>query len=272
MPAPTGTPVIRVEPVVSSTGEKVFVIQPTASTTAPEASLLPPGTASPSPYAADEATLPLPRTAPGNYGPLPAPRVEPVAPGSASCYGTAHGRGTDYHLFWKPALPVAPLGTYVNTAFQLETDLAKAERLVLYQEDWVQGTPQLKDVSLYHLAEIADWLRNGRQPHSSYPVRVEPTGIRALDEARRHVAVRMLAERGVGDAEARVIIAPPWAEGLRYEQIERAWIRGLFLESSTLFGGFGGGFGGFGGFGSPLGGFGGFGSTGGVLYFGPGLH
>src|SRR5262249_43569837 len=142
----------------------------------------------------DEGKLPLPKP---EAAPLPREEVSaPSAAPSDSCVSATSTLGA-YSGSGKrcpPALEVAPLGTYVRNAFQMQADLAKAERLVLYQEEWVLGRSNIKDVSLYHLEQIAEWLRSNHMPHAGFPVRVEPTGDRALDQARRLEAVRMLLE------------------------------------------------------------------------------
>jgi hypothetical protein len=163
----------------------------------------------------------------------------------------------------------APIGTYTRNAFQEETDLAKAERMVIYQEEWVRGAPKVKDCAMSHLDKVADWLATARKPYVSFPVRVEPTGDPNLDRTRRLTVVNYLVERGVGDAEQRVVLASPYAEGLQGDIIERIYHSGARLGTGapSLFGTtggatnvgpggfFGGGFGGSGGFGGGFRGF-----------------
>ncbi len=177
--------------------------------------------------------------------------------------------GLARHLWediFTPALQPAPIGYYLHSAMQVQTDLAKAERLVIYREEWQRGTPVVKDCALYHLEQIAEWLRSNCKPYSVYPVRVEPSGDPVVDQTRRLTIVHFLVERGVADAETRVLFGTGRAEGLQGEWIERVYQRGQTIGSSggaPLFGTGGGlpgvfppsfGFGGFGGFNGFFGG------------------
>ena len=130
-----------------------------------------------------------------------------------------------------PAIDPAPIGTYTRNIFQEQADLAKAERLVVYREEWVTGVAQTKYCALDHLEVIAEWIVKKRMPHSTFPVRIEPVGDPLLDQARRSVVVNFLTARGVRDAEQRVLIYPPSAEGLRWDSIERLYIRGFGITT-----------------------------------------
>jgi hypothetical protein len=94
--------------------------------------------------------------------------------------------------------------------------------------------------------------RTSVYPYHKYHYPVHPNA--ELDERRRAVLIRGLKALGVPDAESRVVVSPPFPEGLPGPQAERAYYRTTMGAMGGGFGGFGGGFGGLGG-----GGFGGFG-------------
>ena len=102
-----------------------------------------------------------------------------------------------------PAIVPAPIGSFVYNVFQEQADLAKAERLVIYQEDWVQGNAKIKVCAMHHLEQIAEWLASNQKPYIAFPVRVEPTGDGKLDRERQNAITGFLAERGVADAQQR---------------------------------------------------------------------
>ena len=170
--------------------------------------------------------------------PAPEPTTEPVpefTPVQPAAVGHPHQVRKD---LCTPALHPVPVGTFVYSAFQEETDLAKAERLVIYREEWTRGAPSVKDCAVYHLEQIADWLSANAKPYNLFPVRVEPSGDPVLDRTRRLTIVNYLVERGVADAETRVLLGSGRAEGLQGEIIERIYQRGQYLgtSGSQLFG------------------------------------
>src|SRR5690606_39108271 len=97
-------------------------------------------------------------------------------------------------------------------------------------------------------------------------VLIQPAPNPAVNETRRNVIVAKLINGGILDAESRVRIANPDAEGMFGDQAPIIYYRMLFSGYGNNYGNnFGGGFGsglqgGFSPFGSPFGGgFGGFG-------------
>lgn len=158
---------------------------------------------------------------------------------------------------WKVIPPLhlaAPNGTSVNSWFAGQAAAAEQDDFVIYLHEWYEGGTLLGPYGRYHLTEII-----ARLPHVPFKVVVQPGGPHELNEHRRGLIVAALLEAGSPDAEQRVVLAYPQAEGLYATQGER-----LFLRS---YGGAGqGGQGGFlpgGGLGTGLFGGSGFGGQGG---------
>jgi hypothetical protein len=192
------------------------------------------------------------------------------AEGRAGCgCGCGHWR----ELFQPTTCP-AVTGTYTRQLFDQQAAKAEADDFVIYKNEWYMGGTKPGPFGSYHLTEIVR-----RLAEVPFPVVIQPqVGDPGLDLARRDVVVRSLAQAGVPDADQRVIIAYPQAEGL-YADIQAARTYFFMMLPGTysfrlLYGGggfglgggglYGGGFGnGLGGFGGGLGGgFGGFGGGG----------
>jgi hypothetical protein len=172
----------------------------------------------------------------------------------------------------KGAIP-APAGAHVYPINEGQAYLAEASEFVIYKREWYMGGREPGPEARRHLASIGErvaWL--------PFPIVVEPVEPEELkevsaeealelNEARRRRVVEILAARGVADADQRVILGYPTAEGLYGDQ-------GLLSGSRYLYGQFGGsaigalggfGIGGASGFGGGMGGFGGGGLGGGGL-------
>lgn len=169
------------------------------------------------------------------------------------------------------AIPV-PNGTFVHAWVDAQANKAEADDFVFYRQEWCMGGQELGPYGRYHLHQVVK-----RLPKVPFPVVVQPTLDDQLNETRRQLLVQYLAINGIVDADHRVIVAFPDAEGLNGEEapiVYRQMIRGTggFGGNTGIGGsvsGFGGGFGGgiaggMGGFGGIGGGFGGVGGVGGV--------
>jgi hypothetical protein len=163
------------------------------------------------------------------------------------------------------AIP-APYGTY-NTRLQAtQATNAEADDFVIYKYEWHMGGAELGPYGRYHLNEIVN-----RLPQVPFPVIVQPHVDAHLTEARRQVVVNYLAQHGIRDADQRVLVAFPAAEGLYGEEAEiifESMIRGRGDGFGRGLGGVGRQFAPFGGRYSPFSGFrGGFrGGLGGGFY------
>jgi len=140
-----------------------------------------------------------------------------------------------------------PPGTYLNGWIDAMANRARADQYVLYDREWYQGGTQPGPGGQVHLQRIARNL-----PHEPYSVVIEPTDPPSLAESRRKVVVAYLAGRGITDANVRVIIGVPEAEGLRLNDPPRR------MGGTGITGGPGGGVGGgansMNGFGGSIGG------------------
>ena len=162
----------------------------------------------------------------------------------------------------KGAIP-DPVGTKVNWAVEAQAANAAEDDFVIYKHEWCKGAIELGPYGTYHLREVIR--RLGDVP---FPVVLQPEVDNQINLARRALLVKRLLAAGIHDAEQRVVIAFPEAEGLYGDEALRIYYALITAQSGLGgyggLGGFGGGLGGFGGFGG-LGGFGGFGGFGGGL-------
>jgi hypothetical protein len=178
--------------------------------------------------------------------------TSPDAATSPGCAPPGRGRG-DYFAI-RPANLALPLGMHVRQANEAQRLNALEEYCTIFSNEWCCGRAELGPSGRRHLEGI---LR--RMHGTSFALKVEPDSnpyLVHLTQLRRAFLVQVLADRGFPDAEARVIIAPSAAEGLRGDDIELAGERMLRFDQR------GGAYGGYGssGFGTPFGGVGTFGS------------
>jgi hypothetical protein len=192
--------------------------------------------------------------------------------GEAGC-GCGCGWWAHWRELCQPATCPAVTGTYTRQLFDLQAAKAEADDFVIYKNEWYMGGTKLGPFGSYHITEIVR-----RLAEVPFPVVLQPQiGDPALDLARRDVVVRALAEAGMPDADQRVIIAYPQAEGLYADiQAQRAYLfmmlPGIYSFRLLYGGGYGLGLFGGGLYGAGLygGGFG-LGGLGGGLYGGGGI-
>ncbi|MCS6977851.1 MAG: hypothetical protein NZM31_12715 [Gemmatales bacterium] len=193
----------------------------------------------------------------------------------SGCATTWHDCCVDNCATIPPGAQPAPNGTYVQRFRDVQAAKAEADDFVIYKYEWSYGTAELGPFGQYHVNEMVK-----RLPFVPFPVLIQAhTTDGELNQRRREYVVRLLEMNGIADAEQRVVLGFPEAEGLYGEEAPR--IYGMMLMPQTgMFGGLGGfglggwgGFGGLGGFGFPGwgGGFGGFFGFPGFGGFGTGL-
>jgi hypothetical protein len=142
-----------------------------------------------------------------------------------------------------------PAGTYTRAIFDFQAQKAEADDFVIYKNEWFNAGIKLGPYGEYHLNQIAQ-----RLPAVPFPVVIQPEADPGLNQARLEVILTCLANKGIPDAEHRVIIAYPQAEGLFGEcEAESAFLRMLHPPrlltpyAGGLYGGFYGGlYGGYG--------------------------
>jgi hypothetical protein len=168
-------------------------------------------------------------------------------------------------------------GTYVNAYLNKQADKAELDDFVLYYNEFRDGEAQLGPFGRRHLAQII-----ARLSSVPFPVVIQPepehlqatntpnnpedkkVDARQVDQMRRKVVIDLLCQAKIPNAEERVVVGIPTAEGLFGEEAERIYPQMM----QNQLGGFGGGYGAYGGLGSGYGGgfgggFGGFGGFGG---------
>jgi hypothetical protein len=186
---------------------------------------------------------------------------------TAAMIGCHAGHGTlgiDRHADIPPGAIPAPLGTYTCQWHQAQTTRAEQDYFVIYENEWRYGRDEdgtrLGPFGVRRLEEFAE-----RLSYEPFSIVIDSSEDPSLDHARRAAVVVFLCERGVMDADARVVIGRGEANslyGLEAPRIGPGFFgtRGTAGRGARGRGGFGGG-----GFGGGLGGLGGggFGAGGG---------
>jgi hypothetical protein len=118
----------------------------------------------------------------------------------------------------KTVEPPAPLGAYVRGWQEAQVEAAFADQLVIYRNNWLQGSAVLGPYGRFHLNRILH-----RLPKTAYTVILQPELDERLNAARKLEIVNQLLAAGIRDAAARVIIDFPPAEGLYGEEAPRVF-------------------------------------------------
>jgi hypothetical protein len=162
-------------------------------------------------------------------------------------------------------------GTHVKEIMRTQAELAEADDFVFYECEWMYngethcGTAQLGPEGTYRLGMV---LR--RLPDVPFPVLIQTNLDEKLNEARRNFIVQYLRDNGIPDADQRVIVGFPTAEGLFGTEACPAFYRGFYGQQygGGLYGGagaYGGGaIGAYGVSSFGLSGYGGLGGLGGI--------
>lgn len=172
------------------------------------------------------------------------PPLEPAGTPPRSC---ANGRSSS----GCPKLPcgaiAAPPGTYVQTWYGMQAAKADLDNFVFYRNEFAPGKAVLGPYGSYHLNKVIK-----RLPMVPFPVLVQQDLDPALNEARRQVLVAAFLTAGIVDADARVAVGFPLAEGLYGDEAPRAYLR--LINGGGRGGAGGAGIGAGGGFGVGAGG------------------
>ncbi|HMP03285.1 MAG TPA: hypothetical protein PKD86_08545 [Gemmatales bacterium] len=134
--------------------------------------------------------------------------------GCTSC----DGPGLDRCPSIAPGAMPPPAGTHVRRLETMQIDKAEADDFVVYRHEWYMGGQELGPYGKYHLQLIAR-----RLPLVPFPVLIEAADDMTLNENRRKLVVQMLQSQGITDAEQRVVLGYPEAEGLYGEEAEQAF-------------------------------------------------
>ena len=136
-----------------------------------------------------------------------------------------------------------PLGSIVRAHTHTMETNGEAADFVIHQFEFVGHTAELNGFGLDHILEIA-----ARARSTSFPILIERSWNNAdpeLDQHRRQMVAWMLAEKGVPNASARVIVSQAYDPGQNSEEAQRTFNR--FINGgagNNNGGGNGGGFGG----------------------------
>ncbi len=156
-----------------------------------------------------------------------------------------------------------PYGTYDCQWIHAERVRADQDNFVIYQYEWSADVTKLTTSGQGHVAQIAQ-----RLCQVPFPVVIEPSPDRGVDESRRMTILEALASHGATVTPDRVVLGRPEAEGLY--GLEASGIAGRMLTNRA--GGQGAGGGALGGGGAmggtqggiSSGGLGGAGTSGGI--------
>jgi hypothetical protein len=147
----------------------------------------------------------------------------------------------------RPVPMPAPLGTYVNGWHEAQVVGAQADQFVIYRQEWFQDGTKPGPYGSYHLQRITQRL-------ASVPFQVI-IEVDLRDEkinlARKTFVVSQLLAAGIADAQTRVVVGYPRAEGLYGDEAGRIFLL-RYSGSQTGVGG-AGGYGGGSSFGSGIG-------------------
>ena len=115
-----------------------------------------------------------------------------------------------------------PNGTYACQWVHAEKARADQDKFVIYQYEWSADGTKLTPSGQGHVAQIAQGLCQ-----VPFPVVIEPSSDRRVDESRRMAVLEALANSGNPVTPDRVILGRPEAEGL-YGQEAPGIARGMF--------------------------------------------
>lgn len=186
--------------------------------------------------------------------------------GCCTCGGGGYREGGACDPGQEPSLN----GTSVNAWYEEHARRAEADDFTIHLNEWYMGGMDLGPYGLHHLGTMIR-----RLPQVPFPIIISPHLDSAMNEQRRRLVVQTLEQQGIGDAEQRVAIAYPQAEGLYGE--EGVYVYYDMFQNRSGYNGNGGfgsssrrGGGAFGGLGNGLGGFGNGGGGGGYGGYGSG--
>ena len=118
-----------------------------------------------------------------------------------------------------------PLGS-INRAHyhQMETN-GEAFDFIMHRNEFVDFTGELNAFGLDHLIDIA-----ARARSAPFPILIERSENNSdpeIDQHRRQIVALMLSDKGVPNAQSRVIVSQSYAPGLNGDEAESAYFRSL---------------------------------------------
>ncbi len=115
-----------------------------------------------------------------------------------------------------------PNGTYDCQWIHAQRTRAAQDNFVIYDYEWSADVTKLTPFGQGHVSQIAQ-----AACHVPFPIVIEPSSDRRLDELRRMAVLETLASSGTPVPPDRVILGRPEAEGL-YSQEAPGIVRGMF--------------------------------------------
>lgn len=109
-----------------------------------------------------------------------------------------------------------PAGTYVKLHTDRMAQNAEASDFIFFMHEWTPGGISLGPAGQRHLLAAT-----ARLVSEQYTIVIEPSRDPALDEKRRAAVAKYLLENQIPDAENRVLVAVPNAEGIFAEETPR---------------------------------------------------
>jgi len=125
-----------------------------------------------------------------------------------------------------PGAVPPPAGTYDCQWVHAERALAAQDNFVIYQYEWSADGTKLTPSGQEHVAQIGRTLCA-----APFPIVIEPSSDRRVDEWRRMAVLDALASSGTPVPPDRVVIRRPGAEGL-YGQEAPAAARGMLSNQA----------------------------------------
>jgi hypothetical protein len=158
-----------------------------------------------------------------------------------ACKKSCDGRFKSYCKDLDPGVNPQPLGTFTNGWIEAQHHKAEASDFVFYLDEWYLGGTRLGPAGLAHLRDVIK-----RLPGVPFPVVIQPHVDEALNETRRMRIVEALVNNGIADAERRVVVDIPQAEGMPGDEAERSYYQMVVPDHWGPLGrgGYGGGYGG----------------------------
>lgn len=109
-----------------------------------------------------------------------------------------------------------PVGTYVKLHTERMANNAEASDFIMFLHEWTPEHISLGPGGQRHLLQMT-----ARLVSEQYSIIIEPSGDAGLDERRRAAIAKHLLENQIPDAENRVLVSVPNAEGIFAEESDR---------------------------------------------------
>lgn len=133
---------------------------------------------------------------------------------------------------WGPAYDRPfPLGQASDSFWETQQTNAEAADFIFHDHEFVKHSALLSPAGKQHVEQVAL-----RLEHVPFPIVIERSQIAEspeLDLARKHMLVTTLARMGIPHIEARIVIAPSFAEGITAIEAEQSYLRSLGTRNSN---------------------------------------